>query len=232
MATGILEKQTTPGRTRLLAVFALLCLLGLLGLPGLPFGKASGAEYEEYELKAGFLYNFFNFIKWPDRSFDAPNSPFVLVIVGGGGKERTIDHALQNSFIGARPLKIITTSSVEDLGKAHMVFFLESYKNPDLPRTLAQLKGKPVITVGEEKNFITLGGDINFVQKGTKIKFQINSGSTEKADLKISSRLLMLAVAPEQSATDYDRPIRATAPNPTISRLRQDQETPREYGIL
>jgi hypothetical protein len=222
--TTIAKRQTTPGNARLLAVFALLFLFCL------PFEKAHGADYEEYELKAGFLYNFFNFIKWPDRSFDAPNSPFVLVVVGGGGKERTIDHALQNSFIGARPLKVITTSSVEDLGKAHMIFFLETYKNPDLPKVLAQLKGKPVITVGEEKNFITLGGDINFVQKGAKIKFQINPGSTEKADLKISSRLLMLAVVPEQSGADYDRPIRATAPNITTSQLRQ--ETPRKHEIF
>ena len=228
MATGISERQATQGSARLLAVFALLCFLCL------PFGKAYGADYEEYELKAGFLYNFFNFIKWPDRSFETPNSPFVLIIVGGvGGKDRsTIEHALQNSVIGARPLKIIMANSTEDLGKAHMVFFLESYKNPDLAKVLAQLKGKPVITVGEEKNFITLGGDINFVQKGAKIKFQINPGSTEKADLKISSRLLMLAVAPEQSAIDYNNPVRATAPNITTSRLRQDQETPGEYGIL
>lgn len=224
MATGISERQPSHGSKRIFAMFAILCLLCL------PVGKAYGAGYEEYELKAGFLYNFFNFIKWPDRSFDGPNSPFVLVLVGGGGKERAIEHALQNSVIGSRPLKIITTSSVEDLGKAHMVFFPESYKNPDLPRVLAQLKGKPVITVGEEKNFITLGGDINFVQKGAKIKFQINPGSTEKADLKISSRLLMLAVAPEQSAMEYDRPIRAAAPNITTSRL--SRETPGEYGIL
>ena len=226
MAIGISERQATQGSTRLFAMFVLLCLLVL------PFGKAHGADYEEYELKAGFLYNFFNFIKWPDRSFDAPNSPFILVLVGGGGKEHTIEHALQNSVIGTRPLKIITTNSLEDLGKAHMVFFLESYKNADLPKVLAQLKGKPVITVGEEKNFITLGGDINFVQRGAKIKFQINSGSTEKADLKISSRLLMLAVAPEQSAIDYDKPIRATGPNTTTSLLRLEQETPREHGIL
>ena len=198
MATSISQKSTTPIRTRLCAVFALLFLFCL------PCGKASGADYEEYELKAGFLYNFFNFIKWPDRSFDAPNSPFVLVIVGSS-KDRTIEHALQNSVIGARPLKIIMTSSAEDLGKAHMVFFLESYKNPELAKVLAQLKGKPVITVGEEKNFITLGGDINFVQKGAKIKFQISPASTEKGDLKISSRLLMLAVAPEQSATADER---------------------------
>ena len=223
MATGIAQQQP-PSSTRVFAAFALLLLLCL------PFTRAYGADYEEYEIKAGFLYNFFNFIKWPDRSFEAPTSPFVLVIVGGGdSRDRTIEHALQNSVIGARPLKIITTSSTEDLGKAHMVFFLESYKNPDLPKVLAQLKGKPVITVGEEKNFITLGGDINFVQKGAKIKFQINPGSTEKGDLKISSRLLMLAVAPEQSAIEYDRPIRATAPNTTTSHLHRDQE---EHGIL
>lgn len=227
MAIGLSQKQTTSGSKRIFAAFALLLVLCL------PCGKAYGADYEEYELKAGFLYNFFNFIKWPDRSFDSPNSPFVLIIVSAvGSKNHTIEHALQNSVVGARPLKIIMTSSAENLDKAHMVFFLESYKNPDLAKVLAQLKGKPVITVGEEKNFITLGGDINFVQKGAKIKFQISPASTEKADLKISSRLLMLAVAPEQSAIDYDKPIRATGPNTTTSHLRQDEETPREHGIL
>ncbi len=224
MTTGTSQTKTTPIRTWLFAVFAVLLLFCL------PCGKASGADYEEYEIKAGFLYNFFNFIKWPDRSFNSPQSPFILIIVGSGGKEQTVEHALQNSFVGTRPLKIITTNSTEDLGKAHMVFFLESYKNSDLPKVLAQLKGKPVITVGEEKNFITLGGDINFVQRGTKIKFQISPASTEKGDLKISSRLLMLAVAPEQSAIEYDRPIRATAPSTRASDLTQ--ETTREHGIL
>ncbi|MFA6464560.1 MAG: YfiR family protein [Desulfurivibrionaceae bacterium] len=225
MTTGISKRQPTLGSTRLFAAFALLLVFCLF------FGKAYGAaDYEEYELKAGFLYNFFNFIKWPDRSFDSPKSPFILVLVGGGNNNRTIEHALKNSVVGPRPLKIIITASAENLDKAHMVFFLESYKNPDLPKVLAQLKGKPVITVGEEQNFIALGGDINFVQKGAKIKFQINPASTEKADLKISSRLLMLAVAPEQSATEYDRPTRATAPGTITSDL--NQATAREHGIL
>ncbi|MFA6283258.1 MAG: YfiR family protein [Desulfurivibrionaceae bacterium] len=224
MTTGISKKQPTLDSTRLFAAFVLLLVLCL------PFGKAYGADYEEYELKAGFLYNFFNFIKWPDRSFDSPKSPFILVLVGNGGNNRTIEHALRKSVVGARPLKIIITTSAENLDEAHMVFFLESYKNPDLPKILAQLRGKPVITVGEEKNFIALGGDINFVQKGAKIKFQINPASTEKTDLKISSRLLMLAVAPEQSATEYDSPIRATAPGARTSDL--NQETAREHGIL
>ena len=226
MAPNPSESKTIADGKRIFAVFALLFLLCL------PCGAAHGAGYEEYELKAGFLYNFFNFIKWPDHSFDSPKSPYILVIVGNGEKNRIIEHALHNSTVGARPLKIITTSSVEDLDKAHMVFFLESYKNPELPKVLAHLKGKPVITVGEEKNFITLGGDINFVQKGAKIKFQINPASTEKAELKISSRLLMLAVGPEQSALDYDRPIRATSPGTITSHLRLNQETARDHGIF
>ncbi|MDG4475536.1 YfiR family protein [Thiovibrio frasassiensis] len=224
MKPEILQKKSIPGRKRVFALFALLCLFCL------PCDKASGANYEEYELKAGFLYNFFNFIKWPERSFDSAKSPFVLVIVGGGEKDRTIEHALQNSVIGARPLKVIVTSSAEDLDKAHMIFFMESYKNSDLPKILAQLQGKPVITVGEGKNFISLGGDINFVRKGAKIKFQINPAATEKGDLKISSRLLMLAVGPDQSAIEENRPIRVTAPNTMTSDL--NQETTKEDGIL
>lgn len=224
MAIAISQRELKPGSGRFFAMCALLFLLCL------PCSKAEGADYEEYELKAGFLYNFFNFIKWPESSFASAKSPFVLVIVGSGGKDRTIEHALQNSFIGARPLKIIITNSADNLDKAHMIFFLESYKNSDLPKILTQLRGKPVVTVGEEKNFIALGGDINFVQKGAKIKFQINPASTEKGDLKISSRLLMLAVVPEQSEIDSDRPIRATAPSTRTSAL--NQETAREHGIL
>jgi len=192
LAADTSQRKAGPGSKRIFAFCALLFLFF-----GVSFGQASGAEYEEYEIKAGVLYKFFNFIDWPDRSFASPKSPFVLVIVGGGENNRTIEHVLENSAVGARPLKVIFTCSADDLDKAHMIFFPKSYKNSDLPKILDRLRGKAVITVGEEKNFIAQGGVINFLQRGAKIKFQINPAPTEMSGLKISSRLLALAVGLE-----------------------------------
>ena len=51
----------------------------------------------------------------------------------------------------------------------------------------------PVLTVGETDNFLDEGGSINlFLRQGT-IRFGVNLDSTERAGLKVSSRMLNLA---------------------------------------
>jgi hypothetical protein len=53
-----------------------------------------------------------------------------------------------------------------------------------------------VLTVGEADNFTASGGIISFVREGNKIRFQINEQAAHDARLKISSKLLSLAVRP------------------------------------
>ena len=38
------------------------------------------------------------------------------------------------------------------------------------------------------------GSDINFVQHGGKIRFEMNKGSIDKTELKVSSQLMSLAI--------------------------------------
>ena len=51
-----------------------------------------------------------------------------------------------------------------------------------------------MLTVGETEKFLEAGGMINFVTQGNKIRFQINEAATKKAGLKVSSKLLNLAL--------------------------------------
>jgi hypothetical protein len=59
---------------------------------------------------------------------------------------------------------------------------------------MKELKGCSVLTVADMDGFTEAGGVINFVREGTKIRFRINNDVAAKEGLKISSKLLSLAV--------------------------------------
>lgn len=86
-------------------------------------------------------------------------------------------------------------SSLAEATNCHIVFISTSERNR-LPEILLSLKGTSVLTVGEMNHFAVSGGMINFVRKGNKIRFQINREEATKAGLKISSKLLSLALPP------------------------------------
>jgi hypothetical protein len=55
----------------------------------------------------------------------------------------------------------------------------------------------PLLTVGESPDFLRDGGIINFVMQDGKVRFEINQEAASRAQLRISSRLLRLALPPE-----------------------------------
>ena len=62
-----------------------------------------------------------------------------------------------------------------------------------IPAALANLKGRPVLTVGESERFVQMGGMIGFFLWDNKVRFDINLNAAERSNLKISASLLTLA---------------------------------------
>ncbi len=201
------------------AQFIALALMALL-LKGLfvPSASAQANDFAEYELKAGFLYNFFLFIKWPENAFASEKSPFVLAVIGDAKKGAVIKKTLHGEAIDSHPLEIVIAPTVAGLNKAHMVFFIDPKKETAAyTQMLTQFKTKPIITVGESRSFILQGGDINFVIQKKKIRFEINPQAARKAGLKISSRLLKLSI---------------TVPQSQLNNQKQRASSIQHYGIL
>jgi dihydroxyacid dehydratase/phosphogluconate dehydratase len=55
-------------------------------------------------------------------------------------------------------------------------------------------RGTSVLTVGENDKFVREGGMIGFVRTGDSIQIEVNLDSVNAGNLKISSRLLDLAL--------------------------------------
>ena len=59
---------------------------------------------------------------------------------------------------------------------------------------MAALNNASVLTVSDTDGFLKAGGMINFLFEGNNVRFQISDEAAKKARLKISSKLLSLAV--------------------------------------
>lgn len=172
-------------------VFALV-LAGAKDLPALPTAS------NEYQLKAGFLYNFAHFIEWPAKAFADPASPIIIGVLGNDPLASYLDEIVRGEKVNNRSLAIQRYQQIEEIKTCHILFVSES-AIAQLQRILISLKGRSILTVGDTDGFARRGGVIRFVTKNNKIRFRINLEAAKAANLTISSKLLRAAeiVAPE-----------------------------------
>lgn len=174
--------------------FLSLVLIWLLLAGGA--GRSQESPPTEYQIKAAFLFNFAKFVQWPPTAFAGVTSPVVVGILGENPFHDDLARTIRNKTIDEHPLVIKEFRSPTEATNCHILFISTSERNR-LPEILKGLKGASVLTVGEMDHFTESGGMINFVLKGKKIRFQINNDEAARARLKISSKLMSLALPPE-----------------------------------
>ncbi len=178
-----LKRALSPGLAGLLS--------GLLVVVG--GARAQDSPPSEYQLKAAFLYNFAKFIEWPPKSFIAPEAPMVIGVLGENPFGDTLEQTLRGKSLNNHPLAVKPISSLVEATNCHILFICASEQNR-LAEIIHLVKGTSILTVAEMDRFTESGGMIQFVPEGNKIRFQINDEAAKTANLKISSKLLSLAL--------------------------------------
>jgi hypothetical protein len=139
----------------------------------------------EYQVKAAFLYNFAKFVEWPPSALAGP---LTICIAGRNPLGAALDDVVSGETVGGRPIH--TRIILEPEPGCHVMFI------PDGAAASAYLRasrGAPTLTVGETPAFIGIGGIISFFVEDGKVRFEINPEAAERAQLRVSSRLLQLA---------------------------------------
>ncbi len=94
--------------------------------------------------------------------------------------------------VGSHKLQVVRTDSLSKTAGCQILFISRS-ERAHLSQILAAVKGSPVLTVGDTQGFAGDGVIINFILEGSKVRFEINTGSADRAGIRISSKLLQLA---------------------------------------
>lgn len=167
--------------------------LALLSLAlGFREPAAALASSMEYQVKAVFLFNFTQFVEWPEDAFATPGAPLVIGILGQDPFENYLDDVVRGEKAGGHPIIIKRFQGIEAARDCQLLFVGEPESRWPY-NMLAALKDRSILTVGDSDEFSKHGGMIDFITKQGKIRLQINMEAVHAADLTVSSKLLRLA---------------------------------------
>ena len=153
--------------------------------------RAQSGDSREYQIKAAFLFNFVQFVKWPGASFASADAPFVIGILGDDPFGSALEETIRGETIDNHRLRVVRAQQIEDLRDCQMIFVCRS-KEGQVGEILSRLDSRPILTVSEVESFARNGGAIDFYLSGGKVRFEINPQSARRCGLKISSQLLTL----------------------------------------
>ena len=154
--------------------------------------SAQNPPSREYQIKAVFLFNFSQFIEWPQYSFANSQSAFVIGILGEDPFGPYLEKTTENEKVNNHSITIQRYKSIDEIGSCH-ILFIHSNEADKMPQIISALKGRSVLLVGDTPTFIEQGGMVRFYTLNNKIHLQINPEASKAAGMSISSKLLRLA---------------------------------------
>jgi len=186
--------------------FIVACLLCFSLMAAAPSHaqNTDSSDSSEYLIKAGFTYNFAKLMEWPSGAFAQPDSPIVIGVLGTDPFNGTLDQVLKGKQANGRAFEVKHLKWGADLKGCNILFVSDS-ETAHLDELFHNIKGLPILTIGDTPGFAQRGGIINFVVEDNRVRFEINADAAKQANINISSRLLSLAI-PVHGTPDGRKP--------------------------
>ena len=154
--------------------------------------RAEAPAFDEYQVKAAFLYNFAKFVEWPPGAFGSATDPIGICIVGQNPFGPALENMVLGKKVGERAFAVRRLPDTQQAKGCH-ILFIGAGEGKRAPALLEALKGTAILTVGETDDFTDIGGIISFRLQGTRVRIQVDLQTAERERLRISSKLLSLS---------------------------------------
>ena len=171
--------------------FGIVCLYWLLLL-----ATPLHAQHDERAVRAAFVFHLTQYVEWPN-----PGNELIIGLVGEDRMAATLQKVVDGKESDGRILRVVVSPTEEQLQQCSLVYFANGAQ-PKVRATLSKLKARNILTVGENEEFARDGGMIGLVRDADQIQIRINLQAAQAAGLKISSRLLNLAVIVRSSGEE------------------------------
>ena len=143
-------------------------------------------------VKAAFLYTFVKFVEWPADTLPAA-APLVICVIGDDAVANALDQTFKGRKINDHGLATRREKVDGALLLCHLLYISGLDENRSI-KLLHPLKSAPVLTVSDLDRFARLGGVAHFSTEDGKLQFALNVSAAQRAGLRLSSKLLGLAI--------------------------------------
>lgn len=159
--------------------------------------SANGAEFSEDQVKAVYLINFTEFIRWPDSAFaENPKEFYFCALHAETPVISILKKVIANESAKGRKLIFKQINSQQEL-KHCQIFYFHGSDQSRFIELLPALEQRSILTVSDDENFIQNGGMIAITKSRRRLHPTINVGNLKKTGLKASAKLLELAILVE-----------------------------------
>lgn len=175
------------------AVRRVLLMIAFAGLSGFGLASEPTAEVLANRVKAAYVFKFSAYVEWPVAVLADETTPLVIGVMGAEGmvaelSKLSVDHRVNNRLVRIKGLK------PEDSINGIHVLVVGAQENDRLKYWLDGVRTQPVLTVSESTHALEDGSIINFVTVDDRIRFEVSVMNADRNGLKISSRLLGVAL--------------------------------------
>jgi len=153
--------------------------------------NVSAKSMDKQTVLAALTLNIARFTGWPEGVFDWNGPSIKLCIIGDNVVQESFA-GMENQTINGKGVQILNRSRLRNLSQCQLLYISGLERNI-LLQVLFDLKGQPVLTVGEGLAFIQAGGMISLEKIDGKMQLNINLPIVKQSDLVMSSRILKLA---------------------------------------
>jgi hypothetical protein len=170
-------------------------LLVALGL-GCVQSPAQTEAYSVESVKAAFLYRFLEYVEWPAGVH--ADGPLTIAVLGDDSLAAELHRNVRGRVAHGREVRARSVSSVQEGLDAHVLFVSAQWKKR-LGSLADTHQHDPVLVVTEGEGALERGSVINFLVVDGNVRFEISVPAAEQRGLKLSSRLLNVALRVEKS---------------------------------
>lgn len=136
------------------------------------------------DLEAAFLYQFSLFTE-----FSSDSDALRIQVHDNPGLLEALAVLAERKTWHGKPIQVVAD---RDVSNAQIVF-LDAASDSTLETLLKRFENCRCLTVTAREGFAKKGAVINLYKEGDRLRFEINRGTAEKNQLKMSSQLLRLA---------------------------------------
>ncbi len=152
---------------------------------------AHGQQASEAAIKAAFLHKFLGYVEWPPSALPAADTPFVIGVTHSEEVASELERIVPGRNINNRRVVVRRLAEGEKFSGVHLLFVGRGEPTARALFRSAQQQG--VLAVTESERGLDQGAAISFVVSEDRVGFEVSTEASERAGLKISSRMLAVA---------------------------------------
>ena len=188
---GRIARDRAPWRLVALCALGYLLAIAAWSAPG---PAPDEQPQPEYGIKAAFLYKFLSYVEWRPGTFEGVASPIVIGVMSADDIADALRTLTAGRKAGDRPIEIRRLQPTESLADVHVLFV----GRPDasrMPRIAPAARTKGILLVTDFDGALDRGSAINLLVVQNRVRFEVSLEAAEKSGLKLSSRMLAVALS-------------------------------------